>query len=69
MTGEMLNKNIDAVKEINDITIRVMEDYPDTAADMRKIQKCIYTLTDMLETVFKDMIKMDVLLEKGISAD
>lgn len=69
MTGEKLNEGIDAVKGINDISIEIARDFPDTADKIKKIQKYVYTLTDMLETVFKDMIKMDILLEKGISAD
>lgn len=64
MTSELLNKGIDAVKEIANISTKGIEDNKIDLKVARDIQKRLETLTDVLEEVFKDMVRVDNMREQ-----
>ena len=64
MTSELLNKGIDAVKEIANISAKGIEDNKIDLKVARDIQKRLETLTDVLEEVFKDMVRVDNMREQ-----
>jgi hypothetical protein len=64
MTSELLNKGIDAVKEIANISAKGVEDNKIDLKVARDIQKRLETLTDVLEEVFKDMVRVDNMREQ-----
>ena len=64
MTSELLNKGIDAVKEIANISAKGIEDNKIDLKVAREIQKRLETLTDVLEEVFKDMVRVDNMREQ-----
>ncbi len=64
MTSELLNKGIDAVKEIANISAKSVEDNKIDLKVAKDIQKRLETLTDVLEEVFKDMVRVDNMRER-----
>ena len=64
MTSELLNKGIDAVKEIANISTKSVKDNKIDLKVARDIQKRLEILTDVLEEVFKDMVKVDNMREQ-----
>lgn len=64
MTSELLNKGIDAVKEIANISAKSVEDNKIDLKVARDIQKRLEILTDVLEEVFKDMVRVDNMREQ-----
>ena len=64
MTSELLNKGIDAVKEIANISTKSIEDNKIDLKVARDIQKRLETITDVLEEVFKDMVRVDNMREQ-----
>ena len=64
MTSELLNKGIDAVKEIANISAKGVKDNKIDLKVARDIQKRLETLTDVLEEVFKDMVRVDNMREQ-----
>ena len=64
MTNELLNKGIDAVKEIANISTKSIEDNKIDLKVARDIQKRLETITDVLEEVFKDMVRVDNMREQ-----
>lgn len=64
MTSELLNEGIDAVKEIANISAKGVEDNKIDLKVARDIQKRLETLTDVLEEVFKDMVRVDNMREQ-----
>ena len=64
MTSELLNKGIDAVKEIANITIDGVENNKIDLKISREIQNRLEILTDVLEEVFKDMVKVNNMRER-----
>lgn len=64
MTSELLNKGIDAVKEIANISTKGIEDNKIDLKVARDIQKRLETITDVLEEVFKDMVRVDNMREQ-----
>ena len=64
MTSELLNKGIDAVKEIANICAKSVEDNKIDLKVARDIQKRLETLTDVFEEVFKDMIRVNNMREQ-----
>ena len=64
MTSELLNKGIDAVKEIANISAKSVEDKKIDLKVARDIQKRLETLTNVLEEVFKDMVRIDNMREQ-----
>lgn len=64
MTSELLNKGIDAVKEIANISAKGVEDNKIDLKVAKDIQKRLETLTDVLEEVFKDMVRVDNMREQ-----
>ena len=64
MTSELLNKGIDAVKEIANISAKGVEDNKIDLKIARDIQKRLETLTNVLEEVFEDMVRVDNMREQ-----
>lgn len=64
MTSELLNKGIDAVKEIANISTKSIEDNKIDLKVARDIQKRLETITNVLEEVFKDMVRVDNMREQ-----
>lgn len=64
MTSELLNKGIDAVKEIANISAKSVEDKKIDLKVARDIQKRLETLTNVLEEVFNDMVRVDNMREQ-----
>ena len=64
MTSELLNKGIDAVKEIANISAKGVEDNKIDLKVAKDIQKRLEILTDVLEEVFKDMVRVDNMRER-----
>ena len=64
MTGELLNKGIDAVKEIANISAKGVENKKLDVKVARDIQNRLEILTDVLEEVFKDMVRVDNMREQ-----
>ena len=63
MTGILLNSGIDAVKEINEINLTLMKN-EDNLAFCKRIEKCLMTLTDVLQEAFMDMVRVDKINER-----
>lgn len=67
MTTNKLLEGISAVKIINSTIVAMCND--NNKVYCKKIQGCLDTLVDVLQEVFVDMVKDDILLEKGMSVD
>ena len=64
MTSELLNKGIDALKDINNVVINFSERDDANNNDVAQIQKDLSILTDVLHQAFLDMISVDDMKEK-----
>lgn len=63
MTGDKLMQGISATKTINDIVLTLAEN-EENKAYCKRIQGCLHTITDVLEDVVVDMIKMEEISNK-----
>ena len=63
MTGDKLMQGISATKVINEVVLTML-DNPDNKAYCKRIQGCLETITDVLQEVFIDMVKMDKITEQ-----
>lgn len=61
MTNDLMLQGISAVKTINDTIMDMMENHE---REVVKIQGCLSTITDVLETCLVDMIKAEEIEEK-----
>lgn len=59
MTGELLNKGIDATKDINNFIMDMFDNEKISTHECDKMQKCLNTITDVLQECFVDMVKAD----------
>ena len=59
MTGELLNKGIDATKTINNFIMDMLDNEKISTYECDKIQKCLNTITDILQECFVDMVKLE----------
>lgn len=64
MTGELLNKSIDALKDINTIVMKFSERDSENNHDVAQIQHDLSILTDLIHQVFLDMVSADEIREK-----
>ena len=68
MTSEKILDGISAIKIINS-TVLTLSKLEENKVYCRRIQGCLGTLVDIMQEVFEDMVKNDMLLEKGMSVD
>lgn len=64
MTSELLNKGIDALKDINNVVINFSERDDANNHDVAQIQEDLSILTDVLHQAFLDMVSVDDMREK-----
>ena len=64
MTSELLNKGIDALKDINNVVINFSERDDANNHDVAQIQEDLSIFTDVLHQAFLDMISVDDMREK-----
>ena len=64
MTSELLNKGIDALKDINNVIMRFSERDDANNHDVAQIQEDLSILTDVLHQAFLDMVSVDDMREK-----
>ena len=63
MSGDNLMKGIDAVKTLNDVNLTLANDIRNKTY-CRKIEKCLETLTDVLQEAVNDMVHMEEIERK-----
>lgn len=68
MTSQKILDGISAIKIINS-TVLTLSKLEENKVYCRRIQGCLNTLVDVLQESFEDMVKDDILLEKGMSVD
>ena len=59
MTTELLNKGLDAARDINKVVLNIHERDNTNEKDYLKIQEDLSVITDVLQEAFLDMIKAD----------
>lgn len=59
MTTELLNKGLDAARDINKAVLNIHERDNTNEKDCLKIQEDLSVITDVLQEAFLDMIKAD----------
>ena len=59
MTTELLNKGLDATRDINKVVLNINERDNTNEKDCLKIQEDLSVITDVLQEAFLDMIKAD----------
>ena len=59
MTTELLNKGLDAARDINKVVLSIHERDNTNEKDCLKIQEDLSVITDVLQEAFLDMIKAD----------
>lgn len=64
MTSELLSKGIDALKDINNIIMKISERDENNNHDVAQIQNDLNILTDVLHQAFLDMVSVDDMREK-----
>lgn len=64
MTSELLNKGIDALKNINTLIMNFSERDENNNHDVAQIQGNLKILTDVLQQAFLDMVSIDDMKEK-----
>ena len=64
MTSELLNKGIDALKDINTLIMNFSERDEENNHDVAQIQEDLSLLTDVLHQAFLDMVDVDNIKEK-----
>ena len=64
MTSELLSKGIDALKDINNIIMKISERDENNNHDVVQIQNNLNILTDVLHQAFIDMVSVDDMREK-----
>jgi hypothetical protein len=64
MTSELLNKGIDALKDINTLIMNFSDRDEENNHDVAQIQEDLSVLTDVLHQAFLDMVSVDDIKEK-----